>query len=207
MPGAMHRLVCGVIPKPSLFASLTLGLLLTTVLGNGCGPFARLKLAQPRPGGGQRVLRLESDRARFATEDGPWDRLLLAWPLPGARTGGERFVLYLRLPPGGGEFCTERTDDGRGDLAGFLIQRTGHRAGLSRVRQGSVSVTGGAERRTGRLELECADGTALRGSFRAVRSDLALRFFEEDHAADVEALGRPGQGKTADAPAGRRAKQ
>ena len=100
MPGTMHRLACGVMRKPSPAASLTLGLLLTVFLGNGCGPLARLNLTQPRPGGGQRLLQLESDRAQFATADVPWDRLLLAWPLPGARTGGEHFILYLRLPPG-----------------------------------------------------------------------------------------------------------
>ncbi|MHC4067330.1 MAG: hypothetical protein ACYSUI_22900, partial [Planctomycetota bacterium] len=61
-------------------------------------------------------------------------------------------------------------------------------------RGGFAAITGDSQRRNGTLELECADGTTLRGRFRAVRSNLALRFFEEDRAADVDALGAPAEG-------------
>ncbi|MHC4065602.1 MAG: hypothetical protein ACYSUI_14050, partial [Planctomycetota bacterium] len=95
---------------------MTVGLLLATVCGSGCAPFARVDLTQPCGDQRQRLLPLESEWAHFASEDSPWDRLLLAWPLPGARSGNKHFVLYLRLPRGAGRYSVEEDDDQHNDL-------------------------------------------------------------------------------------------
>ena len=137
---------------------------------------------------------MESAWAQFTADDGTWDRLLLAWPLPGARAGNKHFVAYLRFPPGGGEFSAQADHPAAGDLTGFVIQRSGERACLSRVQRGALRIAGGPYRRAGRLDLHCADGMTLRGEFQAIRSKLALRFFEEEHAADVAALAAPEAG-------------
>lgn len=134
-------------------------------------------------------MHLESNWAHFAAAE-TCDRLLLAWALPGARAGPKHYQLYLRLPVGGGTFRVGPDGNHRGQTAGFLIQKTGRLAGLTNLRQGAVTVSPGSSQRTGRVDVQCTDGTEIRGDFRAVRSDLTVRFFEDEHAADVRALAR-----------------
>ncbi|MCH7814327.1 MAG: hypothetical protein IID40_09940, partial [Planctomycetes bacterium] len=131
--------------------------------------------------------------ARFALSEQDGDRLLLGWPLPGARTGRRHYQLYLRFPPRSGDFAADPSV-GSADLTGFLIQHLGRQADLTRIEAGSLSIGGGDQRRTGRYDLTFADGTALRGRFRANWSDLALRFFEDDHAGDLSPPGEPAAG-------------
>ena len=156
-------------------------------LTGGCGPLARVELHQPGRQGQKLRMHLESNWAHFAAGEAG-DRVLLAWPLPGARAGRKHYELYLRLPAGGGTFAIDPDAGDRAKAAGFLIQETGRLAGLARVQQGTVTISGGKGRRTGRLDVRCTDGTEVRGDFRTVRSDLTVRFFEDDHAADVRAL-------------------
>ncbi len=157
----------------------------------GCGPHARLELYQPPREGRQQLLQLESFWAHFASDDETADRLLLAWPLPGSTVGQKQYLLYMRLPRGGGDFGVgpDAGEDSR--AVGFLIQRAGRLAGLTGVTRGRIDLSGGAKLRTGQLHLKCADGTELEGTFRAERSDLTVTFFEEDHSGDVASLSRP----------------
>jgi hypothetical protein len=158
-----------------------------TVCG-GCGPYARVEMYQPRQDGSEQLLELESPWAEFAVGASEGDRLLLAWPLPGSRFGPKQYLLYLRFPAGGGEFGAGSDAGAAGEAAGFLIQRAGRLAGLTAVTRGRLAITGAPKTRTGQLYLKCADGTEIRGAFRAARSDLAVQFFEDDHRADVTSL-------------------
>ena len=158
--------------------------LLLLVGAGGCGQYASVELTQPHRTG-KRSFQLQSEQAEFATGSDRTDRLLLAWPLPGALAGRPEYTLYLRVPGGGGTFeVGERADDG-GGVAGFLTQQAGRLAGLTWVKAGSVTVGGGAESRHGRLQLRCEDGTEVVGRFRAARADLAVEFFEDNRAADL----------------------
>lgn len=164
---------------------------LAMVLGlAGCGPFATGRLTQPRSHSQYRFSNLESEWARFALSERDGDRLLLGWPLPGARTGRRHYQLYLRYPPGTGVVAVDPSGES-GNLTGFLIQHLGRQADLTRIETGSFSIGGGSRQRSGKYDLTFTDGTTLRGRFRANRSDLALRFFEDDHAGDLSPPGAP----------------
>ena len=181
----MNELPAAVLSRGRLVLVAVAGVL--SGVAGGCGPLARVEVNQPGRQGQTLRMHLESNWAHFAAGEAG-DRVLLAWPLPGARAGRKHYQLYLRLPAGGGEFAIDPDAGDRAKAAGFLIQETGRLAGLARVQQGTVTISKGKDRRTGRLDVRCRDGTEVRGDFRAVRSDLTVRFFEDDHAADVQAL-------------------
>jgi hypothetical protein len=152
---------------------------------SGCGPQARVQLHQLGYDGQPHTLQLESNWAHFSRNEESGARLLLAWCLPGARVGQKHYLLYLRLPPGDGTLDVGAKVGDQKAAWGFLIQRGGRSAGLSGLERGTITVSGGKNRRTGKLSVECADGTRIQGGFRAVRSDQTVRFFEEEHAADL----------------------
>ncbi len=165
--------------------------LTTATLLAGCGSRAEIVLLQPEPGRPARELRIASEWASFhATDD--TDRLLLGWPLPGARGGRRVFELYLRLPQGNGSFSAKASEEGSPAVTGLFYQNAGRRAGRTHLVDGTVTVTGsrggGAEWREGTFDLACRDGTRLVGRFRAKRSRILLMSFEDRHAADIRDL-------------------
>ncbi|MCP4251528.1 MAG: hypothetical protein GY778_31205 [bacterium] len=163
---------------------MVIGALLTVLGLTGCGPFATGRLVRPRDGDQYRFSNLKSVWAHFALSEQDGDRLLLGWPLPGARTGRRHYQLYVRIPSPKGVVAADASI-GSAKLTGFLVQQLGSRVDLTRIETGSLSIGSENRQRSGKYEMTFADGTTLRGRFRANRSDLALRFFEEDHAGDL----------------------
>jgi len=169
----------------------------------GCEPAGRMNLLQPRLAGWQRDLRLETDHAHWAGAGTQGiERILVEFPLPGARTGRPTYVLYLRLPAG-----TETVKigpEGSPLAVGFLIQTRGEYAGLARVTGGTVVVRGDSQaagaRRTLELDLSFEDGSRSVGQLIATRDEYAVsRFEQKDRPADVAALVAQ-TGKTASQP-------
>ncbi len=158
-----RRGACGVI------------LSVTVVLWSGCAPQARVEVDQPHAGGRQRHLRLQSSWAAFA-ENGS-TRVLLAFPLPGAQRGDKHYYVYMR--------CSLPQDEppmkqgGPAVIEGFFQQVWGRHAGIAPFAQASVQMSGGADSRWGRFEIECEDGTRLQGDFIAKRDDWDVQQFEE----------------------------
>jgi hypothetical protein len=161
----------------------------------GCGARVRLEVTQPGQPPPRDRLDLTGKWA-FFDKGADCDRILLALAHPGAVDGARQYYLYLRVPPGKGKFTvgqplSEEGDAGR--CCGFYIQRTGELAGLGTLVAGELKIGGrpfdGGKIRTGRVNLECDDGTIIEGRFTARRGALELRDFEQDkYAADVAAL-------------------
>ena len=130
----------------------------------GCGPGVRLQVTQPEQAPPQDRLSLTGKWAFFdSAEDG--DRILLALAHPGAWDGKRQYFLYLRVPPGKGEFTiggSPGEDPGTRRCRGFYIQRSGRLAGLAEFVAGELKLGGlpfdGGKKRTGRMHLECNDG-------------------------------------------------
>jgi hypothetical protein len=164
---------------------------LAVVGAAGCGPRTKAELYQPRQDGRQQLLELESRWANFAADDAAADRWLLAWPLPGSIIGQKQYLLYMRLPRGGGEFGFGPDAGGANQAVGFFIQRAGRLAGLTPIVRGQINASSGKKLRKGTLQLKCGDGTEIKGTFRAERADFTVGFFEDDHRSDVAALIQP----------------
>jgi hypothetical protein len=154
---------------------------------------ATLRIVQPALTPPQDVVRLESAWAYASDGSGGSERILLAFPLPGARAGDKQFFLYLRLP--GKRSAPVAIGDPLPDgsrVGGFLIQVTGKLAGKTVFMRGSVELHGvafdGGKRRKGKLTLYCTDGSMIDGEFTAKVAPLEVRDFEDAKAADVRAL-------------------
>lgn len=182
-------------PRPdsvlrSLWPSLSLMVLTSAVIG--CGSKADLLLFQPGMTPPQDRVSLRSEWAYVADDEPGVERVVLAFPLPGARAGDRRFHVYLRTPgkqagpahigdalPGGGRVC------------GFLIQAAGRLAGKTVFVKGQIELRGVAfdgGRRRGKISLQCADGSSVEGEFLALVAPLEVMDFEQAKAGDVRAL-------------------
>ena len=161
----------------------------------GCGPRVRLEVTQPGRPPPQDRHELAGKWAFFDRGD-DCERILLALAHPGAVDGARQYYLYLRVPLAKGKFTVGQplTDEADAGLCcGFYIQRTGDLAGLGTLVAGELKIGGrpfdGGKIRTGRVRLECDDGTIIKGRFTARRSALELRDFEQDvYPADVAGL-------------------
>ncbi len=120
-------------------------------------------------------MELQSSWASFA-ENGS-TRVLLGYPLPGARQGNKHFYIYLRCPSATGRFLL--APGGPDDVRGFFKQATGRHAGVASFVRAAVTIDGSQDACVGRFEFECEDGTVLQGEFRATRDDWAVQQFEE----------------------------
>ncbi len=120
-------------------------------------------------------MELQSNWAAFA-ENGS-TRVLLGFPLPGARHGAKHFYIYLRCPSATGRFLL--APGGPDDVRGLFKQVTGRHAGVTSFVQAAVTINGDQDQCAGRFEFECDDGTTLRGEFRAARDDWIVQQFEE----------------------------
>lgn len=144
-------------------------------LGSACAPLARVEVHQPRAGGRQQDLRLGSDWAVFAEDGGT--RVLLSFPLPGARRGNKHYQLYWRCPSHSGVF--ELRSGGADNVRGLFRQLRGRHAGMEPFERAMIQISGSAETCSGWFEIQCRDGTRLKGDFVARRSDWEVVEFEE----------------------------
>ena len=161
-------------------ARLVIVVVLSILGGPACVPQARVNIHQPRAEGLQQNLRLRSDRAYFTEKNGT--RVLLAFPLPGARRGAKRYFIYMRCPSAGGQYALG--PDGADDVRGFFQQVRGRHAGVSPFVKAAISLTSDADSCSGRFELECEDGTQLEGDFVARCGAGEVRQFEESFGLD-----------------------
>ncbi len=157
----------------------------------GCTPRAVIDVRQPHAAATQKHIRLTSFWAYF-DESPPVERVLLAFPLPGAWAGKQEYCLYLRLLDKKGT-CKIGEAIGERRVCGFFLQKSGRLAGLAEFAAGKIVTKGlafdGGKMRDGRVDLQCIDGTKIAGQFIAELAPLELRDFEEYlHAADVQAL-------------------
>ncbi len=159
----------------------------------GCRTAAEVRIIQAGLRPPQDEVALRSGWAYVADDAPGLERILLMFPLPGARAGDRQFFIYLRVPgrqskpvhvgdplPEGGRVC------------GFLIQATGQLAGKTVFEKGKIQLQGvpfdGGYRRQGRITLYGADGSMVDGRFVAVVDSLEVIDFEDDKAGDVRAL-------------------
>lgn len=154
-------------------------------------PHAELTVLRDKLEPGQAIRRfdLETYKAFYAPSPGGWRKMLLGFPLPGARPGVqfERPVYYLfvRFHAGPG---THRLT-GRSGQEAYLIEaaRTpGEKKALWLAREGVVRIEPGdlPLRLVGNLELTCTDGTRLRCSFDAVPNAEEVENFEKAYLPD-----------------------
>jgi hypothetical protein len=166
--------------------------ILVSLTTAGCEPAGRMSLVQPRLAGWQRDMRLETEQAHWAGAGTQGiERVLVEFPLPGARTGRSTYVLYLRVPAGAEGVTLGR--QGSPLAGGFLIQTRGDYAGLARVTGGTVRVRGdsqaGTAQRTLELNLTFDDGSRTVGKVIATRDEYAVsRFEQRRRPADVAVL-------------------
>jgi hypothetical protein len=159
----------------------------------GCGPKAEMRIIQASLPPPQDSVRLRSEWAYIADEDPDLHRILLSFPLPGARAGDKRFFLYLRVPSrmSGPVRVGDALPDG-GKVGGFFIQSTGRLAGKTTFVDGKVEVRRppltSSQRREGKVALDCSDGSFIRGEFRAIISPFEVLDFESSRAGDVREL-------------------
>jgi len=167
-------------------------------------------ILQPGLPSPQDVVHLRSQWAYAANDQTGVERILLIFPLPGAKSGDRQFFLYLRVP--GKRSRPISVGDplpAGGQVGGFLIQAKGRLAGKTFVTQGTVELSGqpfdSGKYRLGKLNLFFADGSMVDGEFRAKVAPLDVRDFEDAKAGDIrELLGRDRQppGATQSAPSG-----
>ncbi len=184
------RLPCRArIARPGPVAIALTAVLFAT---GGCGaPQARLAVDQPQRGGPERRFELTTTTAHYADAPDGVRRVRLAFPMPGAWSG-RSFLFYLRVPAAPGTHPIGAPLPGGGVVGGFFIQAAGRNKGLTEFVSGYVVVSdvlGRRDRRRGRIDVRCADGTVLSGEFAAQEDALELRDFEErDRPGDVQAL-------------------
>jgi hypothetical protein len=177
----------------------------------GCGASARVTIIQPALPSPQDEVRLRSSWAYAADDEVGVERIVLMFPLPGARAGDRRFFIYLRVP--GKRRDPMRIGEplpGGGRVSGFFIQATGRFAGKTVFADGQIELRGVAldrgSRRRGKIDLHCLDGSWIQGEFVARVAPLEVIDFEDSKAGDVRELIRadppgdqeqPGGGPTA----------
>lgn len=162
------------------------------LLALGCqGPAATLDLDQPRDGATRRTLLLESNRAIYGLGRDGVARVVIEFPLPGARRGGN-FVIYLRIPEKAGLHSIGDSMPDGARVAGFLASTAGREKGLTEFVSGEIDTDRpSGSRKSGRIRLKCADGSTLAGRFKARRDDLDVRDFErKKYPGEVASLTR-----------------
>lgn len=159
----------------------------------GCRtPDAAVRLEQPQFGGVQSQATLLSRDVIWAFDDASQTaRLLARFPLPGAMTGEETYLLYLQWPDGREIVPVDLDADFR--AVGFFIQLRGRHAGLTTLKKGYMKISGTSQdtKATRRLKLDvlCEDGTRLAGELLARRNEWAVsRLEKRERPADVQAL-------------------
>ncbi len=154
----------------------------------GCAPRCELTLHQPAAPASQQNVRLTSECASEAI-DGRWQTTLLSLPLPGAAYGPRAFGLYVRSPSGASSVVVDSTSPQ--GARGFFVQEVGALAGRSDLVAGTLQwreVPWSGGQREIELDVQCEDGTRIRG--RAVlQSDPAqVRAFERQYSGDIATL-------------------
>ncbi len=171
-----------------------LALLVGVCLGaTGCKTSTGLTITQPGLPPPQNTVHLHSEWAYTSTDQPGLERILLMYPLPGARAGDRQFYIYLRLPEIDSGLVRIGDDIQDGSKAGgFLIQATGRLAGKTEFAKGRIELEDVALsrglRRKGKVVLYCSDGSVIRGEFLAMEAPLEVSEFEADKAGDVNAL-------------------
>jgi len=173
----------------------------------GCAPNAQIRIVQPGLPPPQDVVRLRSHWAYASDDAGSPERIVLMFPLPGARAGDRQYFVYLRVPgKRSNPFAIGEPIPGGGHVGGFLIQAKGELAGKTVFKQGRIELHGlpfdGGRRRQGKLTLHGEDGSTIEGEFIAVLSPLEVRDFEDAKAGDVRALLREDRLETDRPPSG-----
>lgn len=160
---------------------------------------ASLVLRQAGAPSAEREIRLDSEWAFYA-EDGERRDLLLAYPLPRARTGPRDFLLFLCVPARAEEIRIASQDSG--PSFGFLIQEVGRLKGKTTLRSGTVRVDAPLLR-PGALDLEFDltgdDGTRIIGRARVAQNERELSAFRSRFRADIELAARSGPDQPASA--------
>jgi hypothetical protein len=161
---------------------------LALTAATGCAPRSRLELVQPFAPPSQQCVELASDWA-YQAADGQRQTWLLAYPLPGSETGLRAYALYLSAPDRTGTLRVDRqAPEG---MRGFLVQEVGHLAGRTDVVAGTVTCKRpmfGADRRKLQFDLECEDGTVIRGKATVRGTPSEIRAFEQAYELDVLGL-------------------
>ena len=158
-----------------LSATKRLMLLMAILLFSGCRPSASVELIQLQYRGPEERLSLASNEVHWAP-DGGVERYLAEFPLPGAVTGKPAYLLYLRV-------ASPASSPGSDDcpVRGFIIQTRGEHAGLETVVGGEISIEGtslaGRAMRRLEFDLQCEQGTRIRGTLGARRDDGYLLAF------------------------------
>lgn len=145
----------------------------------------KLTLQQEFAPPAQRNLVFDRGECFFAREEG---RLLatLSLPPPGQPDGPRDFAVFVETPDN-----TERTPVGPGSARGFFVQAVGALAGRSDFARGTVQVQPDwlhPARRVLTLDVQFADGAALRGRFTLADSPPDVHAFQRRFAADIAAL-------------------
>lgn len=162
----------------------------------GCSAKTQITITQAALPPPQDKVTLESDWAYVSNDEPGAERILLVFPLPGARAGDRRFFLYIRAPSG----QSRRIQVGSplpsdGQVGGFFIQTTGRLAGKTTFTEGWVTIRKAllsrSGRRTGDIALNCSDGSFIRGRFNAEISPFELNMFEDAKAGDIRSLIKP----------------
>jgi hypothetical protein len=158
----------------------------------GCGPQTQAVIIEGWGGNQPMTLRVRSDWAAFAPGHNGVDRVLLSWPLPGARYGQPVYQLYLHVPAEPGAFPVGRASRGQHPVAGMFIQRSGRYAGRTDLVKGRLRLDGrggqGPTHRRGDLIVDCRDGTRIAGRFDAVLSVTTVTEFEDRHRSDIREM-------------------
>ncbi len=153
---------------------------------SGCAqPEARLRL-HDQADTQQQPINLISQWAYSASSASTSNltRILLQWPLPGSHMGQKEYVVYLQVPQIPGEYAVGESIEGTFWVSGFFIQYQGRNPGLTPAVDGKITIDGNQPLQ-GSLDLHCADGTEIVGSFLTRNDADNVTVFEQDHRADI----------------------
>jgi hypothetical protein len=150
----------------------------TAALCGGCALPAQLEVYQPDLGGPQSGLHLESSWAHFARDRDDKARVLLAFPLPGARRGDKQYFVYLQFAGDAQEYVLD--DQHPLAMSGFFEQVKGRYAGITQFESAVLKVQRDEQRFRGQFVAVCGDGTGLEGRFDARRDDWIVEQFEKE---------------------------
>ncbi len=151
--------------------------ILAAALGStaGCAAHARVTVQQPYLSGAQGDLHLSSTWAFFDVAGDV--RVLLSFPLPGARHGEPFYDVYLRCPALNGHYMVSA--EGHRELEGFFQQVRGRHAGTAPFERATLRISGNRSRCSGQVQAHCRDGTILKGDFFAELDPRRLQDFEQ----------------------------
>jgi hypothetical protein len=165
----------------------------------GCGPAAPtavvdVQRGELKPGQTVWAFRLQSRWAWYSRSPDGWYRLLLNLPLPGARGGSPKYVLFARFRPADGvhQFLPGQSEQA---LFGGLSRTKGEFNELWMVSQGQMRTkwTDHGTRLDGTFDLTASDGLTLTGRFSASANEPALVQFEQ---VQLRSLQQRGAGAT-----------